>query len=207
MWVRSFLLSATLLAACGKHAPEADPAKVTPLAVTMVKNVPAPGAVRDCKPEELVGVAMTQPTLLGLAKWKLDNEPEHQAWINPTELESEAARTLADPAADATAARRAAAELLAAPAWIVYRIDLVNAPMAIGVKDPKIGTVGGRVIRYEKTGVPTCVFLFTFQNTKEKNDWALANATHAVVEPEIAKALRDDLTAQYLKLVPRARAR
>lgn len=205
MSARSLLLEALLLVGACKHPPEADPAKVTARAVTVAKNAPAPGAVPTCKPDDLVGATMTQRTLLELAKWKIDDEPERADWINPAELDSAAARVLGDPAADAVAARRAAAELLAAPAWIVYRIDLVNAPMAIGVKDPKIGTVGGRVIRFDRNGTPTCVVLFTFQNTQDKSDWAIAHATRAIVEPEIARALRDDLTAQYLKLAPRAR--
>ncbi len=49
--VRSVLLL-TVLAACGKSAakaPEVDPGKIKTLAARMLKNVPVPAAVRDCK--------------------------------------------------------------------------------------------------------------------------------------------------------------
>ena len=202
---------ACALAACsaacgGKHAkprPEADPATFVALADQIVRNVPAPGAARDCKPEDLVGATMTQVTLLKIVKQPVANDPEHADWVNPPQLDSEDARLLADPKTSPEVARQAAAALLAAPGYVVYRVDLVNAPMALGVKDPKIGTIGARVFAYDKTGTLKCALVYAFQNTQAKSDWAIAHATHAIVEPEIAKMLREDLTAQYLKNAPR----
>ena len=170
----------------------------------MVNDVPAPAAVPACKPEELVGAPMTRRTLMLIDHRELENIPELSDWMNPTELDAPAALVLSDPNADETAKRRATAELLAAPAYLVYRLDLVAAPIALGVKDLKIGTIGGRLIRYSRTGMPTCVVLFTFQNDTEKSDLAIAQARAAVViDPAISKAMRDDLHEQYLKHAPR----
>jgi len=81
---------------------------------------------------------------------------------------------------------------------------MIAAPIALGVRDLKIGTIGGRLIRYDKAGAPVCVVLFTFQNDKEKSDMAIARSrAAAVVDPEVAKEMRDDLHEQYLKNAPR----
>jgi hypothetical protein len=205
MWARSSLLSLAVLAGCGHkvHKAEADPAKVTALAAKLIDNMPVPVAVRECKPQELAApVHVTFRTLSELAGQKPGTDPAVAEWINPHELDTPAARTLVDTA-DATQKREAAAELLAAPAWLVYRVDLVNAPMAIGVKELKIGTIGMRLIRYDRDARPLCVTVFNFQNTQEKTDWAIKITTKAYVDAAVAKELRDDLTAQYLKLVPR----
>ena len=61
------------------------------------------------------GATMTWRTLLVLAGAPIAKDPEHAEWINPPELDAPAARTLVDPKADPTAARQAAAALLAAP--------------------------------------------------------------------------------------------
>ena len=170
----------------------------------MVNDVPAPAAVRTCKPEELIGAPMTRRTLLLIDNRALEQIAELSDWMNPTELDAPAASVLADPAASDTAKRRATAELLAAPAYLIYRLDMVAAPMALGVKDLKIGTIGGRLIRYDRGGTPVCVALFTFQNDKEKSDSAIARChAAAVVDPAIAKEMRDDLHEQYLKNAPR----
>jgi len=203
---RELIAACCLAASCGKSAPakpEADPKKVVALAAKIVLDVPAPAVVRACKPEDLVGISMTQVTLLQVAHDKVDDTPEHADWINPSQLDSPAARVLADPKADATAARQAAAEVLAAPGYTVYRVDIVNAPLALGVKDPKIGTISGRVFHYDKSGSIVCATLFDFQDDPKVNDWALAHADHAYVQPEIVRALREDLNAQYLKYAPR----
>ncbi len=207
---RELIAACCVAAGCGKAAPakpEADPKKVVELAAKILRDVPAPAAVRNCKPEDLVGIAMTQVTLLQVAHEKVDDTPEHADWINPPQLDSPAARMLADPKVDATAARQAAAEVLAAPGYTIYRVDIVNAPLALGVKDPKIGTVAGRVFHYDKSGSIVCAQLFDFQDTPERNEWALAHADRAYVQPEIVKALREDLNAQYLKYAPRAPAK
>ena len=200
---RELAALALALAAC-KHAPEADPAKVRELAVHMLHRIPMPAGVRDCKPDELGGVTLTERTLLQLAQQPLTKDPELADWINPPELDAPAARVLADPNADPTAARQAAAQLLAAPSYTLYLVDMVNAPMALGVKDPKIGTISGRAVRYERSGDPTCVIVFAFQDDKQISDWSIAVSNHAVIAPEVAKALRDDLTKQYLIHAPRA---
>lgn len=170
----------------------------------MVNDVPAPAAVPTCKPEELAGMTMTRRTLLRIDHREPDKASELADWINPTELDAPAARVLVDATADETAKRRAAADMLLAPAYLIYRVDMVAAPMALGVRDLKIGTIGGRLIRYDKTGLPTCVVLFTFQDDKDKSDQAIARSrAAAVVDPAVAKAMRDDLHEQYLKHAPR----
>lgn len=199
--------AAVALAACGHRAappkPEADPAKVVALAKQIARNVPAPGAARDCRPDELVGgTRMTQPTLLRLAQEKVADVPEHADWINPTELDTPAVRVVADPKSAPRAARQAAAEVLAAPFYLVYRVDDVNAPMALGIKEPKIGTVGARVLRYDKTANPVCVVVYSIQNDKATSDLAIEKSDRAVMDPRIAKALRDDLHEQYLLHAP-----
>lgn len=200
---------AVALAGCGKHAakkPEADPAAVSKLAAKMANNTPTPAAVRECTPKDLDGgLPMTFRSLLLLGKQKLPTRPEEKDWINPTELDAPAVRTLLD-GKDEKARRQAAAELLAAPSFTVYKVDYVNAPMALGVKELKIGTIGTRVIRYEKTGVPSCVQVFFFQNTQKTSDDAIAVSDKAQIDPAVAKILRDDLHAQYVKLAPRGTA-
>jgi len=197
------LLVLAVVASC-HHPREADPAKFLKVADRMVENVPAPVAVPTCKPEELIGAPMTRRTLLLIDHRELEKIAELSDWMNPTELDAPAARVLSDPTADETAKRRATAELLAAPAYLIYRLDMVAAPMALGVKDLKIGTIGGRLIRYDKSGNPSCVVLFTFQNDKEKSDSAIARSRNAaVVDPAIAKEMRDDLHEQFLSHAPR----
>ncbi|MEO8553618.1 MAG: hypothetical protein ABI678_26775 [Kofleriaceae bacterium] len=206
MSARSSLLSLALVA-CGHHAPaapEADPAKVAALAAQLLDHMPVPVAVRACKPGELAApVTVTFRTLRQLGGQIPGVEPEQAEWINPQALDTPAARAVLD-APDATAKRQAAATLLAAPAWIVYRIDLVNAPMALGVKELKTGTVGTRIIRYDRASTqPTCVTVFNFQNTPDKTAWAISVSNKAFIDAAVAKVLRDDLVAQYQKLLPR----
>jgi hypothetical protein len=210
---RSVACAALLLllaAACGKSGssepakPEADPAAVKQLAAQMARNVPTPAAARDCTPDDLRGGAsMTFRTLMQLGEQKLSEQPEESAWINPPELDAPAARTLASGTAATKASRQAAAELLAAPFWVAYKVDLVNAPMALGVKELKIGTIHTRVIRYEKNGVPGCVSVFNFQNDRAVSDKAIEMSDKPTIDPAIAKVLREDLVAQYIKLAPR----
>ena len=205
----AWLAACAALAACGKSdsgpkKPEADPAEVGKLAALMARNVPTPAATRECTPEDLDGGApMTFRSLMLLANHKLADRPEDAPWVNPTQLEHPAVPTLLDDKADKTKVRQAAAELLAAPFWIAYKVDHVNAPMALGVKELKLGTVGTRVIRYEKTGVPACVQVFFFQNDKKISDDAITVSDKAAIDPAVAKILRDDLARQYIKLAPR----
>ncbi len=200
---------AVALAGCGKHGPtkpEADPAKVSKLAAVMANNTPTPAAVRECTPKDLGGgLPMTFRSLLLLGHQKLPTRPEESDWINPTELDAPSVRTLID-SKDEKLRRQAAAELLAAPFFITYKVDYVNAPMALQVKELKIGTIGTRVIRYEKNGIPGCVQVFFFQNDQKVSDDAIAVSDKAQIDPAVAKILRDDLHAQYIKLAPRGTA-
>jgi hypothetical protein len=204
MSARSSAHSALVLAlvACGRApVPEADPAKVSELAAAMMRNQPNVGSARKCDEAELVdGFRMTERTVRLLTKkLRIPDDPEHAEWINPPELDMAAARVLLDPAADITAQRRAAAELLGARFYLMYKIDNVNAPIAVGLKDPKIGTITARAIRYDTDGRPVCVRLFAFQNDKVKHDWAKAQIESGeTVDPGVAKAMRDDLREQYL---------
>jgi hypothetical protein len=192
--------------ACGKShgassaAPaEADPAQVAALARTMVANAPAPAQARDCTHADLAGaLTMTHVTLLRLAGDKIANDPEHAAWINPPALDGDAARAMVD-----APSRAVAAQFLAAPAYVVYRIDNVDAPLALGVKELKIGTIGARVIRYEKTGRPSCVSVFVFQDDQAVSARAIEASDKTLVDPAVAETLREDLTAQLLAHAPR----
>jgi hypothetical protein len=196
-------VTASLGAACSKKpAPkaEADPSKVTALAKVLLDNTPAPAAVKQCTPADFAGAAsLTQRTVLLLAKEQLSTEPTRADWTNPTELDHPAARVLLDPKADPTAQRQAAAEMLAAKAYVVYRVDMVNAPIALGVKELKRGALGMRAIGYDKKGAPSCVSVFVVQNDKEKSEWAMDKSDRAQIDPAIAKAMRDDLREQLLK--------
>jgi hypothetical protein len=200
------LVLACALAACGKSGPkkpEADPAEVTKLAAKMLREIPTPAATRDCTPEDLNGgLSLTFRSLAVLGGRTPASRPEDEAWINPPELDAPAVRTLLDNKTK-TAARQAAAELLAAPHWIVYKVDYVNAPMALGIKELKIGTIGTRVIRYDKTGLPACVLVFNFQNDAKISQDAIDVSDKAVIDPAVAKILREDLTAQWIKQAPR----
>lgn len=191
-----------LLAACGHSAPkqpEADPAAVKALAKKMADSVPAPAAARLCTKADYKDIpTVTFRTVLVLSGEPIHADPEHAEWINPPGLESDAFHTVA------TGDRHAAAQLLAAPGWLVYKVDMVNAPIALGVKELKIGTIGARAIRYNtKTGIPDCVEVFYFQNDQAKSDAAIQKCDRAIVPPEVAKDMRDDLTAQYLTHAPR----
>jgi hypothetical protein len=208
MWARSSLLSVALVAACkpAPKAPEADPGRVKTLAAKMANNMPAPQAVRPCHPDDYKGLpTLTFTSLLKEGGLPVRSDPEYRDWINPIGLESPSIGELAG--SDATAQRRAAATLLGAPAWIVYRVDLVNAPMALGIKELKIGTIGARAIRFStKTALPECVEIFYFQNDQQKSDYAISKSDRAIIDPAIAQMLRDDLAAQYLTHAPKAPA-
>ncbi len=199
-----------LIAACGSSkqaappAPEADPAEVATRAAAMLQNAPVMGSARDCTPADLKGgLGMTQNTLLALAHKPIAKDPEHADWINPTELDAPAARALLDQPASSPAARQAAAAWLAAPFYLVYRVDNVDAPLALGVKELKIGNVGGRVIRYEKSGQPGCVIVYNWQNDPKVSEQAIADSDKTLVDPKVEERVRADLRAQYLKVAPR----
>jgi len=200
---RELVVLAGALVACGSKAPEADPAAVTKLAQTIATNTPAFGGVRACGSGELVGATLTHVTLAHLAHQKVPDLPYNAAWASPPELDAPAARVLLDASPDATEARRAAAALLAAPSYVVYRLDSMDAPMAFGMKTPKRGAMSGRAIRYDRDGRPVCVTLFAIRNDEERAAWAIAHSDRAIIDPEVAQALREDLAAQYVLHAPR----
>jgi hypothetical protein len=203
---RSSLLSAiALLAACGgsKKVPEADPAKLAPIWKQMVVSFPGPG-MRECAGKDVVGGAtMTATTFFALSGAPFTaTKPEYQEYVNPAkELDSPAAHTLADPKASTLDKRRAAAELLAAPFYLVYHVDLVSVPMALEVKELKRGTVSGRAIRFDKQGSAVCVRVFNFQQDKAISDAAIAKSNKATIDPAVAAELRADLRVQMLKRI------
>lgn len=192
------LAAVAALGACHRRKI-GDPAHVTTRAAEIARDVPVPGGVRDCKPDELAGgVAMTERALMTLAKLPIGDAPELADWTNPPELDSQATRALLDPKSDERAIQSAAADWLLAPFYVVYRIDIVNAPMALGIKDLKIGTLGGRVFRYDRAGHPVCVVVFNVQNDKAVSDLAIKKSDRAMIDARIVNALREDLTHQYL---------
>jgi hypothetical protein len=181
--------------------PEADPAKVTALASKMLQGVPNPAGVRGCEYTEMLGGAtLTRRTLNQLAHRPLGPEPELAEYVNPTELDSPAARTLID-SRDTTTVRQAAAELLAAPSYLVYHVDLVDSPLPLGVKDFKRPTVGARAIRYDRTGTPQCVLVFFWSQSREKHAWAVKLSDKPTLDPAVVKAMQVDLTAELLKRI------
>jgi hypothetical protein len=87
----------------------------------------------------------------------------------------------------------------------VHKVDVVNAPIALGIKELKIGSASARAIRYERNGKPTCVSLVDFTNDRAKSDWAISVSDKTLIDPAVAKAMRDDLAAQYVKRAPGVR--
>jgi hypothetical protein len=200
---RGWIAGCIAAAACStSHKPEADPARLVPIMKAMDRNTPAPGGAPTCTPDQMIdGATLTQVTLLKIASEPANAGPEREDWINPAELDSPAARELINPAIDETTKRQAAYELLSAPFFLVYRIDIVDAPMAIGVKDLKRGTVGARAMRFDRQGNIVCVKLLTFQNTLAKSDWAILKSNLAIMDPKIVAVLKDDLRDQLLQHV------
>jgi hypothetical protein len=193
------------VAACSKKAPppEADPAQFVAITKRMAQTFPGPGA-NECAGKDVVGGAtMVGPTFLDIAQSSYDKtKPEFQEYVNPHELDSPAARVLIDPKATDKQKRQATAELLSAPFYLVYYVDLVNAPMALEVKELKRGTVGARAVKFDKQGNALCVRVFYWQNDKAVSESAIKRSDKAVMDPAIAKELRDDLRAQMLLRIP-----
>jgi hypothetical protein len=202
----SFALPLAVLTAAtgcpGSHKPEADPERLVTLTKAMDKNTPVPGGAPTCKPEQLIGGAtMTQVTLLKIAGEPANPGPTRDDWINPPELDSPAARELIDPSLDDTTKRQAAFELLSAPFFLVYRIDIVTAPLALGVKDPKRGFISARVLRFDLQGNIVCLRVLPFEQSLDKSNWAIVKTNLPTVDPKVAAVLRDDLRDVYLRSV------
>jgi hypothetical protein len=213
MSARSFAHSLLLVAAvtgaggCAKKKPEADPAKVTALAKDMLQHAPGIAAVPPCTTEQLnTGLPMSQLSLLKLGKDTIPATAERAEWINPSGLDHPAVLSLLDPKAEGTAQRQAAAELLRAKTYIVYRVDMVNVPLALEFKELKRGAVGMRAIGYDKRGMATCALVFTVQNDKAVSEHAMDLSDKALVDPAVAKMLRDDLAVQLLAKIESLKA-
>ncbi len=189
------VLVALACSACTKDAPEADPEKVRKLADRLLRIMPPLAGVRACVEADYENPAMSLVTAVELARETMPDKPEFERWINPPEIDSPAFRTILD-SKDETAQRRAAYQLLDAKGYIVYRVDMVNVPLALEVKELKRGAVGVRAVGFDKNDTVTCVRNFTVQNDNAKAEWAMKITTLPTVDPIVAKALRDDLTVQ-----------
>ncbi len=188
-------LALGLVGACTKKAPEADPEKVRALADRLLRITPPLAGVRACAEADYENPALSLVTAVELAKETMPDRPEFERWINPPEIDSPAFRTLLD-SNDETARRRAAYQLLHAKGYILYRVDMVNVPLALEVKELKRGAVGVRAVGFDKQDNVICVRNFTVQNDNDKAEWAMKITTRPIVDPMVAKALRDDLTVQ-----------
>ncbi|MFN0252673.1 MAG: hypothetical protein ACKV2T_37715 [Kofleriaceae bacterium] len=196
--MRGVVLAAAAIAglgACTKKAPEADPEKIRALASRLLQIMPPLAGVRACTEADYEMPAMSLVTAVELSRETMPDRPEFERWINPPEIDAPAFRTVLE-SKDETARRRAAAQLLGAKGYIVYRVDMVNVPLALEVKELKRGAVGVRAVGFDKADNIICVRHFTVQNDKEKSEWAMKITTLATVDPMVAKALRDDLTFQ-----------
>lgn len=192
------LIAAVVAAGCGGRAREADPARVTALFAKMFDNVPTPGGVPTCEYSQLTGGAtVTRRTLSQLAGKPTGDQPETADYVNPSELDSPAARTLIDSADDGER-RRAAAELLAAPFFLVYYNDAIDVPMALGHKDFNKAYGRARALRYDPTGRPVCFLHYVYANSPAKQQWAIEHSDRAQLSIEVRDEIRRDLRAQLL---------
>ncbi len=194
-----------LVACGGTSKPEADPKKVQELANTMANNPPPFAGMRACQSEDYRLPAMTQPTLLKVAHQEVPATAERLPWMNPPEVDVPYARVLID-STDEKLRRQAAAEFLAAKGYMVWRVDMLDVPLALEIKELKRGAVGIRAIGYDMTGNPVCVKQFTVQNDKAVSESAMQRTDKARVDPKIAQELRDDLKVQLLAKIEQLRA-
>jgi hypothetical protein len=192
------LLGCSLAVAC-REPPQADPAKVVTLATAIIRNNPVPGAAPTCTPDQLQGNAsMTMRTVFMLAEQEIPELTGLSQWINPTQLDSPAALTLVDPKSSEKQRRQAAAELLAAPAYLVYVVDHVAAPLALGVRETKRGSVGARALRYSTSGQVTCIVVFDWLNDDNLAREAYTKLGGTGVPADVMQKQREDLAARYL---------
>ena len=84
------------------------------------------------------------------------------------------------------------------PRLVVFRVDMVNVPLALGVKELKRGAVGVRAIGYDRTGQATCAKVFTVRNDKATSEAAMDRSDRATVDPAVMQLLRDDLAQQLI---------
>jgi hypothetical protein len=196
---------ALALTACGKQTkkPEADPDQAKKLAAAIADHVPLPTAVPTCKAEETIGGAtMTFRTALQIAGASIPNELELAEWVNAPTLDHPSARALADTGTDETHRRQAAAELLGAPFYFVYKVDTMSAPIPAGRHEASRGYVGMRGIKYDQHGAPVCVVIYVVKNTRSKAEWAMDEVEkHAVLDPKVIEAMREDLQQQQMRAI------
>jgi hypothetical protein len=88
----------------------------------------------------------------------------------------------------------------------VYRAEMIDVPLATGVKELKRGAAGLRAIGYDGAGNVTCITVFTIKPDKDVSEWAMDQSDKAVVDPAIAKALQQDLKIQLRARVASLRA-
>ncbi len=192
------------LAACGSKKPEGDPAKVAEIAKAIAANPPPFAGVRKCTAADFAHPSMSQVTLLRLAKEDVPDTHERVGWMNPPEVDAPYARVLVE-SKDDKQRRQAAAEFLAAKAFMIIRVDLLDVPLALELKELKRGAVGIRAIGYDQAANVTCTTPFTVQNDKEKSEWAMKTSDKARVDPAVAQALREDLKVQLLATLEKFR--
>jgi hypothetical protein len=207
--VVAVMAAALVLPACRK-LPEADPAKIKTLAENILRNVPVPGAARDCTPADLPNNAtMTMRTTYMLAEAEMPKLDRLAEWINPRELDSPAALVLIDEGFSEKQRRQAAAELLAAPSYLIYSVDHIAAPLALGLRETKRGSVGARALRYDKRGELMCILVFDWLNDDNVAREGFAKIGEGggcppgvpCVPADVIKKQRDDLVDHYLKKV------
>jgi hypothetical protein len=188
-----------VLAACGSKGPDADPAKVATLAKTMLDNIPFPAAVKECTDADFEGThPLTERTTVKLSKQAIPPEPEYSDWANPSDVDYQSAFQLADDAADEKIKRKSAGEFLGAKGFVMYHVDIVDVPIAAGIRELKRGYAGYRAIRYDRAGKPTCVRVFTVKNSKKVAEWAQDQVEKAaMVDKTVQQAVQDDFRVQY----------
>ena len=174
------------------HVPDADAHLLGGQAQRLEHGGPPLGhpeddGVRKVLGEELLGLDEALP--LSLARFEQLPEPpdapEQREFVNPPELDAPAFRVLADDKASDADRRAAAGELAAAPFYLVYLIDHVDVPMALGVKELKRGFASGRAIKYDKAGNAQCVRVFLWENDRKVSDQAIAKSDRARIDPAI----------------------
>lgn len=210
MWARSSLLLSLLVACGGKKEPpplEIDPAKIQVYAMAIYQHAPSMGNVLACGDDAWTpgGIGLTQVSLNRLAKVAPDGDAVHEEFVNPVAADDPLVRLILDPPAgtDPHLVKQAAWKFLQAPYYAVYRIDNMQSPLAIGVKDLKRGTIEARVLKQDRNGKVFCIKRISFQSDAEVSRKAIADADKQPGIPKaVIKALQDDLRQQYLKAVP-----
>src|SRR5690606_17570948 len=128
-----------------------DPEKIRALADRLLRVTPPLAGMRACTEADYENPAMSLVTAIELAKETMPDRPEFERWVNPPEIDSPAFRTILE-SKDEPERRRAAHQLLNAKGYILYRVDMVNVPLALEVKELKRGAVGVRAVGFDQQG-------------------------------------------------------